>query len=83
MGVQYRTTVSWDPDIIDVELVDDTPTTRYAGIAGLAKSGIKITTGIPASTADVWMPGAIVSNSFDSTNWQNNGSIATPAWYLI
>lgn len=83
MGVQYRTTVSWDASLVDVEFVSDTPTTRKAGIAGLARTAGKITAGAPSVIAGRWTPAAIVQNFFDGSSWQNIGTTAVPSWYLI
>lgn len=82
MSVQYKTTVDWDAAMADVEFVDNSVVST-AGIGGLAISGIKITSGAPAATANQWLPGAIVQNIVTGILYSNTGSTASPVWTII
>lgn len=82
MGVQYRTNVVWDADLIDIEYVNSSSApTAYKG---LAKTAVKVTIGAPSNvtTAGKFITGAIVygSDGMGGTTFTNNGSTAIPNW---
>lgn len=77
--IQYQTTVDWDLTLIDLEYTDiDNPLVK-----GLVEKAIKITTGAPAATAGMFIPGAEIINAVDATKYQNTGTTASPVWSLV
>lgn len=79
MGVQYKTDVDWDPNLIDLEFTDiDNPVVK-----GLVEKAILIVTGAPTATAGKFIPGAEVVNAVDGTSYRNIGSTASPSFALI
>lgn len=80
--VQYAKNVNWDTSLIDIGFVS---TDGYVpdALKGLAINATQITTGAPATTAGHWVPGAIVTNAIDGTNYEMTGSTASPAWTLL
>lgn len=76
MGVQYKTTVLWDAELIDLEFTD----TLNSIVKGLVQSAVKITTGAPAATAGYFMPGAIIQNAVSGIAYLNTGTTASPVW---
>lgn len=83
MSVQYKTNVLWDKTLASLMLVEDTPTTREAKIAGLVQSAVKITSGAPTATAGKFMPSALVWNAIDGNLYKNSGSSASPVFTVI
>ncbi len=81
MGVQYRTNVSWDTSLRDLQFLDSTnpdPT-----LNGLVQSAVKTTTGAPTATAGYFMPGAIIQNAVDGTFYVNTGTTAAPVFTIV
>lgn len=79
MQVQYETVVDWDADLRDVGFADaDDP-----DLAGLAVSALKITSGVPASTAKQWLPAALVMNVVTGVLYKMSGTTASPAWSIV
>ena len=76
MSVQYRTTVEWDSTLIDLEFTD----TMNPLVKGLVVRVLKITTGAPATTAERFMPGAIIQNAVSTIPYYNSGTTASPVW---
>ena len=78
MSANYKTQAPWNKNLIDVQF------TNTQGIAGaykgLAQFGVLIVTGAPDTTANVYLPGAIIQNSFDKTAYTMTGTTASPAW---
>ena len=78
MSVQYKTVVTWDATLIDLEFIDST--SAPTALKGLVQSAVKITAGNPTATVGVFMPGAIVQNAVDGSVVRNSGSTASPSW---
>ena len=49
-------------------------------VKGLVVRGVKITTGAPATTAERFMPGAIIQNAVSTIPYYNSGTTASPVW---
>jgi hypothetical protein len=81
--MQYKTNVQWDSALTDLELIQSDANTRKVGIAGLVYRATKMTTGAPATTAGVFIPGAIIQNAVSGVNYQNTGSTASPVWSVM
>src|ERR1035437_5910168 len=79
-NVQYNTVVEWDIAMTDVGYADADNGTV---LKGLAINGLKITTGAPAVVPMHWLPGALVQNIIDGTQYINTGSTASPVWSLV
>lgn len=81
--INYDTVVDWDVELADVGYAD---ADNGDILKGLAISALKITTGAPSTAASVvghWLPGAIVTNVIDGTNYEMTGSTASPAWTIL
>lgn len=74
--VQYKRTVSWDVDLIDV---------GFLGGEGeeLAISAVKLTAGSPTVVAGVYAPSAIVHNIASGILYVNAGTTAAPVFQVI
>lgn len=84
MGVQYKTVVDWDADLIDVELVN--ATSAPDAYKGLAKTAVKVTVGTPSNVTTIgkFIPGGIiygVDGMGQGKPWVNTGSTAIPNWH--
>lgn len=81
MSVQTYTKVSWDDTLIDVEFTDTD--TCPTAMAGLVKYAVKTTTGAPTATAGKFIPGAVIANGVDGTQYQNTGTTASPVFEVV
>lgn len=81
--MQNITNVEWDPTLTNLWLIASNAFTREAKIANLFQGATKFTTGMPATNAGKFIPGAIIQNSFDAALYLNIGSTASPNWTLI
>lgn len=79
--MNYQTVVSFDPNLRDAWFTDTD--TLPTAMQGLVYAGIYIVTGAPVATVGKYLPGAIVHNAVDGTDWQMNGSTASPSFVLL
>ncbi len=80
MFKQYHTRPVWDTTLAIVGTVE----LYISGVLmELVSSGVKDTTGAPTATANRFMRGAIIQNSFSGINYQNTGTVASPVWSVI
>ncbi len=77
--VQYKKVVIWDASLVDVGFSD---TDVSSGLKGGAINALKITTGAPATNAGYFLPGAVITNVIDGTEYINSGTQAAPVWSL-
>jgi len=80
MSIQYKTSVEWDVNLVDLEFTDTLGPNPYKG---LVKFAIKVTTGAPAATAGYFLPACQILNAYDKTWYENTGSTASPVWSLV
>lgn len=78
--VQYKTSVLWDSSLVSLSLIESTPATRKAGIAGAIQFAVKITAGAPTATPGKFMPSAEVFNAVTGTIYRNGGTLALPVF---
>lgn len=79
--MNYQTVVGWDVNLRDAWFTDTD--TLAPTLQGLVSEAIYIVTGAPVATANKFIPGAIIHNAIDGTNYENTGSTASPVWSIM
>lgn len=79
--MNYQTVVTFDPNLRDVWFTDSD--TLPTAMQGLAYEGVYIVTGAPVATVGKYLPGAIIRNAVDGTDYQMNGTTASPSFVLL
>ncbi len=81
MSVQYRTGISLDTDLIDLDFVNTSSAPK--SMKGLVKQAVKITVGAPKTTAKMFMIGAKVINAVSGIHYINTGTVTAPFWSIV
>ncbi len=70
----------WDTDLLLVETLGNV---SHSALTGLAYFAVKLSTGLPNTLPNRWLPGATVDSIADAVEYINVGTTASPSWETV